>query len=159
MNRSVHEQARELIAAGADDLVDKQQAFLQAHLRECPSCRDYAEATGRVVRALRSQSFAADSALVQATRMRVRARAAELRQQQERRWLVCVACLFVGLSAAITTSILWRAFEWVSVWGGVSNWVWQAIFAIFWIAPALAVSAVLVARGIHLSDSGGTQWT
>jgi energy-converting hydrogenase Eha subunit G len=39
-------------------------------------------------------------------------------------------------------------------WAGVSTLVWQAGFMVFFIAPALAVSALLVARGTHLTNSG-----
>jgi predicted anti-sigma-YlaC factor YlaD len=156
MTRSGHERTRELIAlAGANDrdLSDGQQAWLRAHLQECAACRDYAEAAAGVVRAVRSQAWAADSALVRATQMRVRSRALELQQQRERVWLVCVSCLFVGLSSAITTPFFWRAFEWIGVWAGVSNSVWQAGFAFFWIVPALVVSTVLLARGTHLTSA------
>jgi len=159
MMRTAHDEARELFAlAGAEDLSRGQEAWLRAHLQECAACRDYADAAGRVVRALRSLPLAADSALVRATQMRVRSRALELRQQQERIWLVCVSCLFVGLSAAITTPLLWRAFEWMGVWAGVSSWVWQAGFAFFWIAPTLFVSPLLLARGTHLASHGEGQW-
>jgi len=155
----MHERAREIIAlAGAESPPDAEQTWLRAHLQECVACSDYAEAAGRVVRALRLQPLAADSALVQATRMRVRLRANELRQQQERMWLVCVSCLFVGLSAAITTPLFWRAFEWMGQRAGVSSWIWQAGFAVFWIAPGLFVSALLMARGTHLAGNGEKQW-
>jgi hypothetical protein len=73
-------------------------------------------------------------------------------------WLVCMSCLFVGLSAAITTPLFWRAFEWMGVWAGVSSSVWQVGFTFFWIVPALVVSALLLARGTHLTHNGEKQW-
>jgi predicted anti-sigma-YlaC factor YlaD len=153
MTWSEHERARELIAqAGAEDPANGQQTWLRAHLQECVACRDYAEAAGRVVRALRSQPLAADSALVRATQMRMRSRALELREQQERLWFVGLACLFVGISSAITTPLSWRAFAWMGEWTGVATWVWQAGFTFFWIAPALVVSLLLLARGTHLTN-------
>jgi predicted anti-sigma-YlaC factor YlaD len=172
MTRNIHDRARELIAlAGAGavdrdrdrdrdgdegrDLAGEQQTWVLAHLQECAACRDYQEAAGRAVRAVRSQPLAAGSALVRATQMRVRARALELRQQQERMWLVCLSCLSVGLSAAITTPLFWRAFAWMGAWAGVSNWVWQSGFTFFWMAPALVASVLLLARGTHLSSNGG----
>lgn len=158
MSRSVHEQARELIAAGAQDLPAEQQGWLRRHLRECAECRDYTEAAGRVVDALRGQPLAADSALVEATQLRVRSRALELRQRQQRTWLVCLSCLLVGLSATITTPLLWGAFAWLGSWAGVASWVWQASFTVFWMAPALAVSLFLLAHGTHLSNNGEKQW-
>ncbi len=152
MTRDTHDQARELIALG-EGLSDAQQAWLRAHLQECVACRDYEEAVGRVVRGLRSQPLAADSRLVRATQMRVRFHARRLREARERVWLVGMACLGVGLSATLTVPVLWRLFAWMGAWAGVSSWVWQAGFTFFWIAPALVVSALLLARGTHLTNN------
>lgn len=158
MTRNVHGEARELIALGSG-LGDEQQTWLRGHLQECRACADFSEAAIQAVHALRSQPFAADSALVRMTQMRVRARVYELRQQQERAWLVTAACLLVGISAAIMTPLSWRAFAWLGEWASVSNWVWQAGFAIFCIVPALVVSALLMARGTHLTSTSEGQWT
>jgi energy-converting hydrogenase Eha subunit G len=37
---------------------------------------------------------------------------------------------------------------------GVSTLVWQASFMFFFVAPALVVSVLLVARGTHLTNNG-----
>ena len=153
MTRNAHDEARELIALG-EALSDAQQAWLRAHLDECEACRHYAEAASGVVSSLRSLPFAADSRLVRATQMRVRFHASRLRETRERMWLVGMACLGVGLSATLTVPVLWRLFAWMGEWAGVSTLVWQAGFMVFFIAPALAVSALLVARGTHLTNSG-----
>jgi hypothetical protein len=87
--------------------------------------------------------------------MRVRLRAHQLREKQQRLWLVWMSCLLVGLSAAVTTPLLWRGFEWVGQWAEVSSPVWQAGFAIFWIAPALVASLLLLGRGVHVTGNGG----
>ena len=141
-----------MIALG-EGLPDAQQAWLRAHLQECVACRDYEEAVGRVVRGLRSQPLAADSRLVRATQMRVRFHASRLREARERVWLVGMACLGVGLSATLTVPVLWRLFAGMGAWAGVSSWVWRAGFTFFWIAPALVVSALLLARGTHLTNN------
>ena len=153
MTRNAHDEARELIALGAG-LPDAQQAWLRVHLNECEACRDYAEAANGVVRALRSQPLAADSRLVRATQMRVRFHAARLRETRERMWLVGMACLGVGLSATLTIPFLWRLFAWTGEWAGVSTLVWQTGFMFFFVAPALVVSVLLLARGTHLADHG-----
>lgn len=153
MTRSAHDEARELIALG-DAFTDAQQARLRAHLQECAACRDYAEAAGRAVRALRSQPLAADPRLVRATQMRVRFHASRLRETRERMWLVGMACLGVGLSATLTVPFFWRLFAWMGERAGVSTLVWQAGFMFFFIAPALVVSVLLLARGTHLTDNG-----
>ena len=157
MTRDTHEEARQLIALGGD-LSETQQTWLLAHLHECEGCRHYAEAANGVVRGLRSLPLAADPRLVRATQMRVRFHASRLRETRERLWLVGLACLAVGLSATLTVPLLWRLFAWMGESAGVSSWVWQAGFAFFWIVPALLVSAVLLARGSHLTGNGEKQW-
>ena len=153
MTRDTHDEARELIALG-EALSDAQQAWLRAHLDECEACRDYAEAANGVVRSLRSLPLAADSRLVRATQMRVRFHASRLRETRERLWLVGMACLGVGLSATLTVPVLWRLFAWMGEWAGLSTLVWQAGFIFFFIAPALAVSVLLLARGTYLTNDG-----
>lgn len=159
MTPNAHDEARELIAL-ADGASDAQQSWLRAHLEECASCRDYAQAAGRVVAALRSVPVAADSRLVRATQMLVRFHASRLRETRERMWLVGMACFGVGLSAALSAPLLWRLFAWMGEQAGISSPVWQASFVFFYIAPALVVSVLLLARGTHLTNNGRTsrQW-
>jgi len=152
MTRNAHDEARELMALG-EGLPDAQQAWLRAHLQECVACRDYAEAANGVVRTLRSLPLAADSRLVRATQMRVRLHASRLRETRERLWLVGTACLGVGLSATLTVPFLWRLFAWMGEWAGLSNLVWQTGFMFFFIAPALVVGVLLLARGTHLANN------
>jgi predicted anti-sigma-YlaC factor YlaD len=152
MTRDAHEQARELIALG-DGLADTQQLWLRAHIDKCEACRHYADTANGVVRALRSLP-AADSRLVRATQMRVRFHATRLREARERMWLVAMACLGVGLSATLTVPFLWRLFAWMGERAGVSTLVWQTGFMFFFIAPALVVSVLLLARGTHLTNNG-----
>ena len=159
MTRNAHDEARELIVLG-EGLSDEQQAWLRVHLDECQACRHYAEAANAVVRTLRSLPLAADSRLVRATQMRVRFHAGRLRETRERMWLVGMACLGVGLSATLTVPFLWRLFAWMGERAGVSTLAWQAGFIFFFIAPALAVGVLLLARGTHLADNGerSRQW-
>jgi predicted anti-sigma-YlaC factor YlaD len=154
MTQSSHQEIRRLIATSADDLSEAQEALLHAHLQDCGSCRDYAAATAEIVRALRGIPVAADPRLVLNTQARVRARAFALRQRQQWLRLVALACPLVGLSAAITTPLAWRAFQWMGTYAGVSRLLWQVGFAFYWVVPALLVSVLLLLRGTHLADSG-----
>ena len=156
MKRDSHQEARELITFGSQGLADSEHARLSTHLDGCAPCREYAQAAEQLVRSLRSVPFAADLALVQKSLLRVRLRAQQLRQGQERQWLVWMACILVGLSAGITTPLLWRGFEWLGEWARVSSPVWQVGFMVFWISPALAASLIFLARGIHLTDTNRT---
>jgi predicted anti-sigma-YlaC factor YlaD len=151
MTRDTHEEAQKLIALGKG-LPDAQQAWLRAHLDECEACRRYAD--GGMVRTLRSLPIAADARLVRATQMRVRFHASRLRETRERMWLVAMACLGVGLSATLSVPFLWRLFAWMGERAGVSTLVWQTGFMFFFIAPALVVSVLLLARGTHFTNNG-----
>ena len=154
MTQSSHQEIRRLIATSADDLSQAQQALLHAHLQNCGPCRDYAAATAEIVRALHGIPVAADSRLVFNTQARVRARAFALRQRQQWLTLVALACPLVGLSAAITTPLAWRTFQWMGTYAGLSRMLWQVGFAFYWIVPALLVSVVLLLRGTHLAHRG-----
>jgi len=156
MTRDIHEQARQWVAlGGVDDVSEAERACLETHIQQCESCREYAEACGAVIRSVRSLPFAAGPALVQTTQIRVRERARQLREKQDRLWLVWMSCVGVGLSAAITTPLLWRGFAWIGQWAEVSSPVWQTGFAMFWIAPALVTSVLLLGRGVHVVGNGG----
>ena len=154
MTQSSHQEIRRLIATSADDLSEAQQVLLHAHLQDCVSCRDYAAATAEIMRALRGIPLAADPRLVRSTQARVRTRAFALRQRQQWLTLVALACPLVGLSAAITTPLIWRAFDWIGTHAGLSRPVWQAGFAIYSMVPALLVSVLLLFRGTHLANGG-----
>ena len=154
MTQSSHQEIRRLIATSADVLSEAQQALLHAHLQDCGSCRDYAAATAEIVRAVRGIGAAADSTLVLQTQARVRARAFALRQRQQWLTLVALACPFVGLSAAITTPLIWRAFDWIGTHAGLSRPLWQAGFVFYCMVPALLVSVLLLFRGTHLANGG-----
>jgi len=157
MTQSSHQEIRRLIATSVDDLSEAQQALLHVHLQDCGSCRDYAAATAEIVRALRGIPVAADPRLVLNTQARVRARAFALRQRQQWLTLVALACPLVGLSAAITTPLAWRAFDWIGTIAGLPRLLWQVGFAFYWVVPVLLVSVVLLLRGTHLADSGHSQ--
>jgi predicted anti-sigma-YlaC factor YlaD len=154
VTQSSHDEIRRLIATAPDDLSEAQQALLRAHLQDCGSCRDYAAATAEIVRALRGIPIAADPGLVLNTQARVRARAFALRQRQQWLTLAALACTLVGLSAAITTPLVWWAFDWIGTHTGLSRPLWQAAFGFYSMVPALVVSVLLLFRGTHLANGG-----
>ena len=159
MTQSTHEQARELIAlAGANDadLSSAQQTWVRAHLDECAACRNYADAAGQVVRALRSQPVAADFALVRTTQMRVRSRALELRRQQERLWVICVCCVAVTVVTASTTALLWRGLAWMGQQAWLPGPVWLVGLLMLGLMPAIVAGMLMLARGTYWADHNGS---
>jgi hypothetical protein len=161
MTQNHHDRARELLALGgirSQQLPADQQAWLQQHLEQCVPCQNFADAAERVVRNLRSLPIAADARLVRATQMRVRFHALRLRETRERMWLIAMASVGLGISAAFTAPLFWRLFAWMGEQAGVANPVWQAAFAFFWIAPAIGVSLMLLARGTHARHGAEKNW-
>jgi predicted anti-sigma-YlaC factor YlaD len=157
MTSDAHQKAQQLITLGIDAASESERSWLQAHVRDCEDCRNYAQNVGNVVRSLRSLPLAADARLVRATQMRVRFHASRMQETRARIWFVGIACLGVGLTSAVTAPLLWKLFAWIGEQAGIATPVWQAGFVFFCIAPALLVSALLVARGTHLSDRERSQ--
>ncbi|MGA7559676.1 MAG: zf-HC2 domain-containing protein [Terriglobales bacterium] len=148
-----HERARQMLSLGGDsELSGAERAWLESHMEACESCRAFAQDAGDVVRALRAIPVAADRSLVATTQMRVRLRARELRQREERMWLVGVSCVAVTLTAAFTNLACWRGFAWLVERTHISAATWPVAFVALWIAPALAASVLLLALGTHLAD-------
>ncbi len=152
-DRNDHERARQMLSLGGDsDLSNAERAWLESHVEACESCRVFAQDAGDVVRALRAIPVAADRSLVATTQMRVRVRARELRQREERMWLVGVSCVAVTLTAALTTLACWRGFTWLVERTHISAAAWPVAFVGLWIVPTLAASVLLLAHGTHLAD-------
>ena len=148
-----HERARQMLALGeASDRSSADHVWLESHLEVCESCRAFGQDASDVVRALRAIPVAADCSLVATTQMRVRLRARELRQREERMWVVAVSCVLVTLTAGLTNLACWRGFAWLVERTDISAATWPVAFVALWIVPALAASVLLLAQGTHLAD-------
>lgn len=162
MNADPHERARLIIAlSGTAGLSSAEpshakESWLAAHLESCASCRAFAETSRETIRALRGIPITASGRLVVTTQMRVRQRAAELRRQQERFWVICVCCAAVTLSTAVSTALLWRGFAWLGHQARLSTPVWEGGFVVFYLTPAVLVGIFLLARGTFLADHNGS---
>lgn len=153
MNSDPHERARLMIAlSGPEDVSNREQSWLAAHLESCPSCREFAESTGQSIRWLRGIPITASAGLVSTTQMRVRQRALELQRQQERFWVICVCCAAVTLCSAVTTILLWRGFAWMGEQARLPAPIWEEGFIAVYLTPAVLVGILLLARGTFLAD-------
>jgi predicted anti-sigma-YlaC factor YlaD len=153
MNSDLHERARMLVAlSGPEGLAAEEQSWLATHLESCPACREFAENTSEAIASLRMVSVTAGARLISATQLRVRQRALELQNRQERMWIVAVCCAAVTVCAAVTTFFLWSGFAWLGAWARLDPPVWAVSFVAFSLMPALVTGLLLLARGTHLAE-------
>jgi anti-sigma factor RsiW len=142
-----HERAKQLMDVSAvEGISGADQTWLDTHLESCPGCAAYEESVRRTISTLRAVSVALDPTVVEATRLRVRLRAHELREQQSRMrvlWTVCGLSWAMGVASA---PLLWWGLEWIGERFAMPWPVWLVAFAFSWIVPAVVVAAVLVWR-------------
>lgn len=148
MTINEHERAKQLALAGrVEEIGGAEQRWLESHLQGCETCSDYVAALDSAVASIRMPAITASSALVQATRRRVRARGAELQARDAAMRPLWIAVAMVCAWAALTTPVVWAAFAWLGAALQLSKTEWRALFVFAWIAPALAASLVLLGSG------------
>ncbi|MDP9264402.1 MAG: zf-HC2 domain-containing protein [Acidobacteriota bacterium] len=145
MNPDLHQRAQEMIAAAlVEGLPASEQAWLDEHLQGCAACAQSAALTQRAIGALRSVAVSADRSLVELTQQRVRLRALELAERQER-WLpLAVSCGFAALLSLVTLTYLWQGFAWMGEQWRLPALAWQAGFVSTWFLPTAVTAAALL---------------
>lgn len=148
MTENVHERARELaLASRIEGIGERDRLWLEKHFEECGECSSFSMALENAVSAARIPAVAASSALVRATRSRVRARAAELQAHEARMRPLWIAVAMVCAWATLTTPLVWAAFAWLGAALQLTRLEWRSMFVFAWMAPALAASLVLLGSG------------
>jgi len=147
MKEEHHEQAKRLLDARAVEGVPRaDQEWLDTHLEACAGCTAYAESVGRTIAALRLLPVDLGPAVVEAARARVRLRAHELREHQNRMKALGMACGLSWALGVVSAPLLWWALEWIGERIAVPKPVWVVAFAFTWIVPATLVAAALTWR-------------
>jgi hypothetical protein len=145
VHASDHERARQLMLQHrAEGLPPEQYAWLDSHLSDCSGCAtQYAVFEGALRDVQRGISnVTATRALVRATQLRVRERAAELRHEQERMSPLWIATALAAIWAVISAPFLWYGFEWVGSRSELPALIWQTLFAFAWLMPTGLIAAV-----------------
>src|SRR3954470_19827538 len=101
-----------LIARGLDTS-DRDSDFLQSHLAGCSACCEQSLAINSAVSEMRNDVVYAQPAMVRATQLRVRARAAELHRQQETMRPLWIASALALAWAVMSMPLLWQGFAWM----------------------------------------------
>ena len=148
MSENVHKRARELaLASRIEEITAVDRRWLEDHMESCTECGGFSSALEDAVMAARIPQVAATTALVEATRRRVRARAAELQTQRAMMRPLWIAVAMVCAWATLTTPLVWAGFAWAGAALQLSRMEWRSLFVLAWMAPALAASLVLLGSG------------
>lgn len=148
MIEDTHRKAQRLIIESRiKDLSRGDRIHLDDHLKNCPVCRKYADGTDTIIGRLKSTSVGMDPELLRSTQRLVRARARELNSHPGLNPVVASITAIVTLMwTAVTVPYLWRGFEWIGNLTGLPDLVWQMSFGLWWLLPALVLTAVLATR-------------
>lgn len=144
MNQDLHQQAAGLIdRMHVEGISSAEQDWLADHLERCSACSERARLTKEAIGSIRAGGVQIDASLVNMAKARVRLRATELRQREERLRPLWLACVFSWLTVVLTTPYFWRAFEWIGQILRLPDLVWQTGFVVWWSLPAAAAAIVL----------------
>jgi predicted anti-sigma-YlaC factor YlaD len=145
MSTEMHNRAQQLLEqALVEGLSTSDQAWLDAHLRECPGCSQEAARMQELIRSFRNVSVAVPRDLVARTQMRVRLRAEQAAQASSNGallWIITAASWVLGV---VSAPLVWRVFAWVGGELDLPKLVLQLGFVLWWAVPGLIALAVVL---------------
>lgn len=126
----------------------EQESLLQSHLAECGECALQMQAIQISLQEVQavSASIAASATLVRSTQLRVRARARELKKQEDFMRPLGVAAAVAFLWAGASMPFLWEGFQWLGRNNNLPDMVWVTGFVVMALMPAAAVGTIALAR-------------
>lgn len=146
MNNSDHERARDLVMSrGVEGLRQQESVWLDQHLAECAECSDFSASLRETAQMLRRLPVAATSALVSATRTRVRVRAAELREQEMRHMFIAISFCIGALSSAFSAYVWWKLGAFLADRFGMPASIVQPGIFVASTLPAVVIAVVMLA--------------
>jgi hypothetical protein len=146
MNANEHGRAIDLITQREiEGISDGDVRWLESHLAPCAECASFEQALSGAGQAVRSVTVMASESLVQTTRLKVHARAAQLREQQARMVLIGVSFCLGVLTSTFTAWIWWKCGAWVVDKLGLPSGIVEPGVLLFWLLPAVAIAILLVA--------------
>lgn len=145
MKDTDHQRAQKLIdAQHVEGLAATERAWLETHLETCAACAVRAQATERALQSLRLVAPQVSPELAARARLRVRLRAAELREYRSRQHALWVCCVLSWTLGAVTAPLLWQAVRWIAERLDLPMALSVTLFVLGWSLPAAAGAAVLV---------------
>lgn len=154
MNEDIHARAERLILElRSTDLAAADRDWLEGHLESCPRCTARAASVDAAIRWFRLVPVRVNPAVVEATRLRMQARANQLRERHFPSIWLCLACTASWIWIGASAPWLWREFAWVAGEMSIPSPLWQMGFALWWAVPALIAVAALSLRSLQGADA------
>jgi hypothetical protein len=151
---NIHGEVQEIMLQSRSERMRRtveQEELLQSHLSGCAECAQQMEMIQSSLREVQavSASIAASSTLVRSTQLRVRARAREMRKQQEFMQPLWMAALLAFLWAGASMPFLWQGFQWLGKNNNLPDTMWISGFILMTLMPAAAVGTIALTRTQH----------
>lgn len=141
----MHERARRLIDHELiEGLAPDEHRWLEDHLGVCKDCAAWAASTKETLRALKSVSVALPSGLAASTNLRVREKAAELKQRRAKNLALIAGCAASWIAGVASAPLAWRLCEWLGTTLDLPRIVWVLGFLCWWFVPAVAAGLVIL---------------
>jgi hypothetical protein len=142
MQSEIHEKARLLLDRSlVEGISVEERRWLDAHLAACGECSEYAELSGRAVRALDAFAFDMDPAAARLVHDAVMQAAAKPRTIPA--WAGTAAALVLTAAGSLA---MWQPAAWLAGRCRVPEPEWQVAFAMFWVLPSVLAAAVPLLR-------------
>jgi predicted anti-sigma-YlaC factor YlaD len=145
VNRDLHQRANELLSRlRVEPLSREDDSWLSAHLAECESCAATDAQMADALAALRVMHINVPRNLASRTQLRVRMRAAEMREHGPANRLIWAVAVMSWIFGLVTAPFVWRGFEWVGGELHLPKLVWMAGVVLWWVVPSLAATGMVL---------------
>ena len=146
MNGNEHGRAVDLITRReVEGIAETEARWLESHLVSCKECASYELALGGAEQAMRSCMLMASASLVESTRARVHARAAQLRERESRRFLIAISFAMGVVFSTLSAWMWWKVGGWMVERFSLPSVIIEPGLVIFWLLPAIFLGILLVA--------------
>jgi hypothetical protein len=152
-----HERARRLLdQETVEGLHRDDRTWLDGHIEQCGECREYAELSRRVVRALDGFAFDLDPAEALRIQNTIRGRIDGLASHPRERKLAFAVPVALVLTI-VGSMTVWRSAAWLAARWNLPAPAWQIAIGVFWLLPSLLVDLFLLFPGKFIGNRSGGQ--
>jgi TctA family transporter len=145
MKGNEHGRAMDLLTRReVEGVSDADARWLESHLVDCRECASFELVLSGAERAMRSFTVMASASLVESTRARVHARAAQLRERESRRFLIAISFAMGVVFSTLSAWMWWKVGGWMVERFSLPSVIVQPGLVVFWLLPAMFLGILLV---------------